>query len=583
MTMTEKRAAIYCRVSSPKQAKEERHSLSDQEVVCRSVAEKHDLKVLFVEDMVVSASKLSASRPGLAKILAMAEAGELDALVVWRANRLARNVKVGAAFEALWEIRPDFEIYDKRGLMRKNEVLRQMIDAKEEIEEATEDRMRGRKSSLASGKLPGGSVPYGYGRDDENRPTIIEKEAEAVQKIFLWYAESISKTKIGARLEREGFLPRHNLKKWARGTISGILREAEFYADGMKLYKLGDETYPIEFPSIISSALYDGYIQMRESHKVQYGGWLHSYQYHLLRGLVTDACGWRWVVRTDKRWPRNNRYMCVVRDHGIERHKNCGISYRMKDLDEYVWNYVAMLMLNREELEKVIGQQLKELQKDVEGVSKEITGIEKRLEKLEAERAWIISNARINLLSTDDLEHQLAEVTLATNGMEAKREKLRKQRALAKGEIDEAEVIFRAFADEVSNFAYASVDLSDVTGELPDILPVVLYGPHEDGVATFSPVVEGEEMAGKLFLPTNVVYEKLGAAAFAEDVDGDKVEALRKAKYTAQRGILKRFIRRVVVSQDGDEKTVQIELRLPSSVESLSISLPSTISVPRGR
>lgn len=62
--MSEKRAAIYCRVSSPKQAKEERHSLSDQEVVCSSVAEKHDLKVFFVEDMVVSASKLSASRPG---------------------------------------------------------------------------------------------------------------------------------------------------------------------------------------------------------------------------------------------------------------------------------------------------------------------------------------------------------------------------------------------------------------------------------------------------------------------------------------------------------------------------------------
>ena len=68
-----------------------------------------------------------------------------------------------------------------------------------------------------------------------------------------------------------------------------------------------------------------------------------------------------------------------------------------------------------------------------------------------------------------------------------------------------------------------------------------------------------------------------------EDVDGDKVEALRRAKYEVQRDILKRFIKQVVIAKDGDEQNVQIELRLPSSVESLSISLPSTISVPRGR
>lgn len=35
--------------------------------------------------------------------------------------------------------------------------------------------------------------------------------------------------------------------------------------------------------------------------------------------------------------------------------------------------------------------------------------------------------------------------------------------------------------------------------------------------------------------------------------------------------------------KDGDEKSIQIELRLPSSIESISVGLPSTISVPRGR
>lgn len=294
--MSKKRAAIYCRVSSARQAKEERHSLSDQERVCRRVAKDNDLKVLFVEDTVVSARKRSAPRPGLLKILEMARAGELDAIVVWRANRLARNLKIAERIEALWEVRPDFEIYDRQGLMRKPEVERQIVDAKHKIDEDTEDRVRGRKSALASGKLPGGGLPYGYGRDEANRPAIIEAEAEAVQKIFLWYAEGVPKTKIAARLEQEGFLPRKNRKKWARGSISGILREAEFYADGMKLYKLGGETYPVEFPSILSSTLYDGYIQMKESHRKQRGGWLHGYRYHLLRGLVTDPCGWRWNV-----------------------------------------------------------------------------------------------------------------------------------------------------------------------------------------------------------------------------------------------------------------------------------------------
>jgi hypothetical protein len=275
--------------------------------------------------------------------------------------------------------------------------------------------------------------------------------------------------------------------------------------------------------------------------------------------------------------------MCVVRDHWKERHENCGVSYRMKELDEYVWNYVAMLMLNREELEKAIGQQLAELQKDADQVNKEIRDIENRLNKLEGERQWVISQARTDLLSADDLEHQLAEVTLATNGMEAKREKLRKQRAFADGKIDEAEIARQVFFDEASNFSYASIDLSDVTDELPDVLPLDLYGSH--GVPVFETHDwEGSEVVdGKLSVSTDLVYGKLGAAAFLEDLGGDKVEALRRAKYEAQRGILKRFIRRVVVSQDGDEKKVQIELRLPSSVESELVSLPETISNPRGR
>jgi hypothetical protein len=70
---------------------------------------------------------------------------------------------------------------------------------------------------------------------------------------------------------------------------------------------------------------------------------------------------------------------------------------------------------------------------------------------------------------------------------------------------------------------------------------------------------------------------------FLEDDEGEQVEALRRAKYEAQRDILKRFIKWVVVYLEGDEKKVQIELRLSSSFESLSIGLPSTISVPRGR
>jgi len=84
-------AVIYCRVSSKEQVNGT--SLESQEIACREYASRHQLKVVrvFVEK---GESAKFADRTQLLEMLAFCKGREknVDQLLVWKVDRLARNV-----------------------------------------------------------------------------------------------------------------------------------------------------------------------------------------------------------------------------------------------------------------------------------------------------------------------------------------------------------------------------------------------------------------------------------------------------------------------------------------------------------
>ncbi len=80
----------YCRVSTEEQA-DEGFSISGQADRLRAYAELHDLgPVTVIEDPGRSGKDLL--RPGLQQVLAMVEAGHVTNVLVWRLDRLSRNL-----------------------------------------------------------------------------------------------------------------------------------------------------------------------------------------------------------------------------------------------------------------------------------------------------------------------------------------------------------------------------------------------------------------------------------------------------------------------------------------------------------
>jgi len=80
----------YCRVSTEEQA-EEGYSIEGQTDRLRTYADFRDLgTVTIISDPGISGKNMS--RPGLQQLLAACEAGHVTHVLVWRLDRLSRNL-----------------------------------------------------------------------------------------------------------------------------------------------------------------------------------------------------------------------------------------------------------------------------------------------------------------------------------------------------------------------------------------------------------------------------------------------------------------------------------------------------------
>src|SRR5688572_32707037 len=85
------RAVAYCRVSSDQQA-ESGLSLEHQREKCRALATVHDYELV---DVIIDAAESGKSldRPGMARVLALADSKKVDAVLIAKLDRITRSVR----------------------------------------------------------------------------------------------------------------------------------------------------------------------------------------------------------------------------------------------------------------------------------------------------------------------------------------------------------------------------------------------------------------------------------------------------------------------------------------------------------
>ena len=194
-------------------------------------------QVLIYEDEGFSGGNLE--RPQFKRMMSDAKDGKLSAIVVYRLDRISRNIgDFAGLIESLNDRKISFvsikEQFDTNSPMGRAMMYIASVFSQLERETIAE-RIRDNMHELAkSGRWLGGTTPTGYGSEQVQRMTVdgkvrkscklktIPEEAELVRLIYAKFLETRSITKTDAFLLRYGYTTK-NGKNFTRFAIKGIL------------------------------------------------------------------------------------------------------------------------------------------------------------------------------------------------------------------------------------------------------------------------------------------------------------------------------------------------------------------------
>lgn len=241
----QKRAAIYVRVSTQYQV--DRASLPVQ----RSELVNYAKYALDITDFVIfedaGYSAKNTDRPDYQQMMARIRTGEFSHLLVWKIDRISRNLlDFAAMYSELKQLGVVFvsknEQFDTSSAM--GEAMLKIILVFAELERnMTAERVSAVFLSRANdGIWNGGKVPFGYAYDKQIKTfSILEDEAKTVRLIYALYESSKSLVTVSKALNERGIKTR-NGSEWSPTTVHTMLSNP-FYS-GTYRYNYRNESDP---------------------------------------------------------------------------------------------------------------------------------------------------------------------------------------------------------------------------------------------------------------------------------------------------------------------------------------------------
>jgi site-specific DNA recombinase len=222
------RAVLYARVSTEEQAKAG-YSIPEQLRELRAYAVREGYRV--VEEVVDDGhSGADAHRPGLRRVMELAEGGAIDIVLAKKRNRLFRSRLYRLLWDqALGELGVRLVALDDTGNRFGDAMQDEFAEwEREEIARRTQDGLLE--------KCRGGLIikrkraAYGYqASEDGNALEVSEPEMEVVRRIFHSVAEGVAVRSVRINLERDGIPAPSGIGRWNHTTIRNIIG-SELYA-----------------------------------------------------------------------------------------------------------------------------------------------------------------------------------------------------------------------------------------------------------------------------------------------------------------------------------------------------------------
>ena len=219
-TLAPRRCAVYCRVSTDERLDQSFNSLDAQkDAGLAYIASQRAEGWIPVPDDYIDPgfSGGNIERPALKRLMTDIEAGRIDIVVVYKIDRLTRNLtdfaKLIEVFErqqvSLVTVTQQFNTTTSMGRLMLN-VLLSFAQFEREV---TGERIRDKiAASKRKGLWMGGYTPLGY--EIKDRKLIIEeKDAQIIRRIFTRFTETRSITDIIREMGLEGITTKPNRLK----------------------------------------------------------------------------------------------------------------------------------------------------------------------------------------------------------------------------------------------------------------------------------------------------------------------------------------------------------------------------------
>jgi site-specific DNA recombinase len=450
-------AAIYARVSSARQAKDE--TIGSQLAALREHAGTSRLDVpeewVFRDD---GHSGATLVRPALEALRDLAAQGCLDVVLVYSPDRLARKF----AYQALLieelarcGTRVEF-VKGPRGDSPEDQLLVQFQGMFAEYEKAQlmERYRRGKAWRAKTGSvnvLSGAPFGYRYVRktpESGARYEVVPHEAVLVAELFRRYADDgAAIADLGRWLTAQGVPTRTGKDRWDRSVLWGMLRNPAYAGSAVfgktqavhapaglnRTARLAGRTLPrqvrtedrpreewteIPVPAITDEETFDRVQQRLEDNK-RFAS-RNTKVPSLLQGLAACAsCGYGYY-RTSTTTARRKiyYYRCLGSDdYRYEGGRVCqNKPVRADYLDQVVWDHVAALLADPSLVRAEIGKRI-ERARTSDPVTRKRVQLEQALAKTTASIAAMITAFSEQLLTIDELRARMPDLRARETGL----------------------------------------------------------------------------------------------------------------------------------------------------------------------
>jgi site-specific DNA recombinase len=223
-----KRAIAYAMFSSDLQREE---SIDAQLRAIRKYCDENDF-VLLATYADKGISGTSDNRPEFQKMIATATKGDVDAVIVHKLDRFARNRYDSAFYKNILKKNNVKLISVLENLQDSPEsvILESVIEGMNEYYSLNLSRevRKGLQENALECKVTGGPPALGYSVDRATQKYVInEYEAEAVRMIFRMYLDGYSYTEIIDALNAKGYRTRRGVP-FAKNSLYAILRNERY-------------------------------------------------------------------------------------------------------------------------------------------------------------------------------------------------------------------------------------------------------------------------------------------------------------------------------------------------------------------